>query len=192
MRFATMDKILYGVIFTMILTSSVGAFEQKIVVESKPSLAEIISTQRFSLLGETTFSIFFWDLYKSKLMTTSGQYPINLLHDSLLFHIRYLADISRKDLIKRTVEQWQHLGFEQTDYQHYLADLNRLWPDIKAGDSLALFVRQNHSSFYFNNKFLGDINDPRFGQVFIDIWLSEQTSQPELRRALLGINKHGN
>jgi hypothetical protein len=152
----------------------------------KESLTSIMSSKAFVPTGSTTFSILFWDLYKSTLYSTSGRYPLTSKSESLIFHINYLADISSEDLIIRTIEQWQHLGIGEKRYSHYVTALTNLWPDIKDGDSLALLIKNNQSDFYFNDVYIGTIDEPKFGQLFIDIWLSKNTSQPELRAELLG------
>jgi hypothetical protein len=67
--------------------------------------------------------------------------------------------------------------------------LEKIWPDIKEGDSLSLYVSNNKSTFYFNNDLIGEIEQQEFSQLFLDIWLSKNTSEPKLRLELLGINK---
>jgi hypothetical protein len=152
------------------------------------NLDKVLEQENFTLVGKTTFSILFWDLYQSDLLTTSGNYPIQGNNDKLIFNIHYLTDISSDDLIKRTVEQWQHLGLTPNEYKLYLPILARIWPDINKGDRLSLFINYNQSSFYLNYKFIGKIDSPAFSQIFLDIWLSDNTSQPELRLELLGKN----
>ena len=44
--------------------------------------------------------------------------------------------------------------------------------------------------FYFNKVHIGRIDDHTFGQIFLDIWLAEKTSQPKLRSQLLGQTNH--
>ncbi|PKG81027.1 hypothetical protein CXF85_19895 [Colwellia sp. 75C3] len=145
-----------------------------------------LDTRKFVSIGETTFSFLFWDLYKSQLLTTSGKYPIEIEKDNLLLDINYLADISSDDLIERTIEQWQHLGITPEKYQDYLPELKAIWPNITDGDSLTLLIHQGRSVFYFNQQYVGVINDAKFGQMFLAIWLSENTSEPSLRHELLG------
>lgn len=168
------------------VTKSTVVEELSLTTLKEQSLVNVMASQAFTVMGETTFSILFWDLYKSTLFSTSGRYPLTSKSDALIFQINYLADISREDLIMRTVEQWQHLAMNEKMYQRYLADLETIWPNISKGDSLALLVEDNQSTFYFNGIRIGVIEDPNFGQLFIDIWLSENTSQPSLRAELLG------
>jgi hypothetical protein len=127
----------------------------------------------------------FWDIYTSQLFTTSGEYPLRDNNDHLLFDINYLTGIESEDLIKRTIEQWQHLGILKDKYQVYLPMLKDMWPDIREGDNLSILIEQDRSVFYFNKQYLGVIDDAEFGEMFLAIWLSEKTSQPSLRSELL-------
>jgi hypothetical protein len=51
-------------------------------------------------------------------------------------------------------------------------------------------VNNNKSFFYYNNELIGEIGQQEFSQLFLDIWLSENTSEPDLRRELLGVNNN--
>ncbi|WP_181901732.1 chalcone isomerase family protein [Thalassotalea euphylliae] len=139
--------------------------------------------QPLVLVGKAKFSVLFWDIYDSALFTYDGKYQAD---EAFLFEINYLRDISRDDLIERTVEQWQHLGVDSIKYQPFLADLANIWPNISKGDQLAMWTDGRSTAFYFNQAFRGQIADPAFSQLFASIWLSPQTSQPKLRKKLLG------
>lgn len=156
---------------------------------SEQTLITVIEAEPLKTVGTATFSVLFWDVYKSRLLTTSGIYPTSNNNGKVLFEIHYLKDIARKELIKRTIDQWQHIGLPSSDYQAYISQLQRIWPNIKAGDKLSLLIESSRSRFYFNDRHIGDIQQATFGQVFIDIWLSPKTSQPKLRRQLLGEKK---
>ncbi|PKI14853.1 chalcone isomerase family protein [Colwellia sp. 12G3] len=176
----------------LIFMSMNGAFANKLTdeVTLPSSLKNSLDTATFVSVGETTFSILFWDLYKSELLTTSGKYPIEINKENLLFDINYLADISSEDLIERTIEQWEHLGLTPEEYLPYVPVLKNIWPDTKDGDSLSLLIHEGRSVFYFNEQYIGVINAPEFGPLFLAIWLSENTSQPSLRAELLGSITH--
>ena len=157
---------------------------------SQTTLKSVSKQYSFKIVGETTLSFLFWDLYTSKLLTTSGNYPIDTVTEKLIFEINYLTDITKNDLIKHTVEQWQHLQILEKDYQQFVPQLIKIWPDITKGDTLALLINDQVSVFYFNQNYIGSIESPEFGQIFIDIWLANNTSKPTLRLELLGGNKH--
>jgi hypothetical protein len=191
-----MYNFIFGILFLFLVCSPVsaeGISSRSTSVDlaslnsfEKENLTNILSSKLFIPTGTTTFSILFWDLYKSTLYSTSGKYPLSSKSESLIFHINYLTNISSEDLIVRTIEQWQHLDIEEKRYSHYVTELKKIWPNITDGDSLALLIQNNKSYFYFNDLYIGTIDDPYFGQLFIDIWLSKSTSQPTLRAELLG------
>jgi hypothetical protein len=166
-----------GLLFCLGLTGSAAA-------ATPIPTGSTLNKTSLQLVGKAQFSVLFWDIYASRLYTPSGQY--NGVNPSVLFEITYQTDIDKKDLIRRTVEQWQHLGLNEAEYGQFLPKLNALWPDIVEGDKLALFVGANGSAFYLNDKSIGLIEDHRFAAMFLDIWLSPKTSQPALRLQLLG------
>ncbi|MFD2166871.1 chalcone isomerase family protein [Thalassotalea euphylliae] len=141
--------------------------------------------QALKLVGETRFKVLFWDIYDSQLLTKTGTYDEQ---QSFMFEITYLKNISSEDLIERTVEQWQHIGIDAPLYETYLPKLAQFWPDIKKGDSLTMWVDEHSTAFYFNQELVGTIADSEFGNMFSAIWLSPKTSQPKLRKELLGLN----
>jgi hypothetical protein len=145
-----------------------------------------LDKKNFISIGQTTFTVLFWDIYTSQLLTSSGEYPLIDSKDNLLFDINYLRGIKSEDLIKRTIEQWRHLGIAEDKYQIYIPLLKNMWPDIQKGDNLSILIHQGRSTFYFNKQYLGFIDEVEFGEIFLAIWLSENTSQPSLRNELLG------
>ncbi len=176
-------------------------------VPSRKTLSNALVSSPLTLVGSAKFSVLFWDIYQSSLYTSSGSFfgieylnkgdtanKVNQTQPNdnkteqlpLLFEIEYLRDITQQDLISRTLEQWQHLNIDETDYNRFLPTLKSIWPDIKAGDSLALLVNDDSSHFYFNDDYIGTITQANFGPLFLAIWLSPDTSQPKLRKKLLG------
>ncbi len=176
------------VYFALLLPMVLFASEAPDISEFPKNLTTIVNKNKFQPIGEATFSVLFWDIYKSKLLTTSGKYPINAQKEQLIYEINYFADISRDDLIQRTEEQWQNIGVSIESYQDFLPKLKRIWPDIVKGDTLSLHIHSQSSHFYFNQNYIGSIDSPSFGRIFLDIWLAKNTSQPELRAQLLGEN----
>ena len=141
----------------------------------------------FKQVGESRFEYYFWDVYDAKLATPSGQYQFGQ-HPSKL-SLTYLRDFAAKDIVKATNEQWQHLG--KTDLiGKYDKELLALWPDIKEGETLSFITdEQGDGTFYHNDTKLGAIADSEFADNFLAIWLSPQTSEPTMRKQLIGEQK---
>jgi hypothetical protein len=156
-----------------------------LTMSSHPMMASPI--EDLQMIGSAKLRILFWDVYESYLFSInkkyeSGTYPIAL-------KIRYLRDIDRKELLDRTDKEWENLGLSLEQRKQGLSLVEDIWPDISKGDELMITVNENQeSTFYYNKEYLAHIDDKVFGQQFLDIWLSENCSRPELRKQLLGID----
>ena len=60
-----------------------------------------------------------------------------------------------------------------------------LFPDVKPGDTIVGHYLPEGARFTFNEQPLGSIDDPAFARAFFAIWLDPNTSEPDLRAALL-------
>jgi hypothetical protein len=181
-----------GMVITFLLIFS-NLSSANITTENNRVLEKLpddFSTLALKEVGSAKFSVLFWDIYKSTLYTHSGVYKSNNDQDPLLFQIEYLKAITAKNLIKRTIEQWQHLKKPESRYLKFIPQLNAIWPDIVAGDKLSLFRLNGYSVFYFNNVKIGEIKQPEFSGLFLDIWLSPNTSQKKLRNKLIKGKNH--
>ena len=142
--------------------------------------------QDLQKVGEAKLRVLFWDIYHSELYSASGefvegQYPIAL-------KIEYLRDIKAKDLLERTVDEWEKLGVSETLYSRWVPQIEQIWPDINKGDALTLVVSEDGvSEFYFNEQSIGKLQDTAFGSAFLSIWLDENCSYPKVRNQLLGM-----
>ena len=169
---------------SLLLTNVVYASSNTEQVDWPNDLSDFLKSSPIQQVGEATLSVLVWDIYQSKLATASGQYPDP--NNTVVYQINYLRNIESEDLIDKTIEQWQHIGIEDERYTPYLSKLRNIWPDISEGDQLAFASKGSNSAFYFNEELVGTISNPDFTDLFLAIWFSEKTSQPELRAALLG------
>lgn len=142
------------------------------------------------LVGQGQFSYLFWDLYQAQLYTADGAFSGYQQSTPVVLKLTYQRDISKADFIEATIDQWKHLQGQVLDrHMDWAKQLDTLWTDVKKGDQLSCVLLENGTvQFYFNDKLLGDVADPAFGPEFLDIWLSEKTSAPKLRKKLLKIS----
>lgn len=178
-------RLVFVILLASLMSSLVYAEETKKRL-AKEQLPKELSELAFNKVGSAKFSVLFWDIYDSHLFTKSGRYQEQSDQD-VIFKIEYFRDISADELVKRTVEQWQHLKYKKSDYETFIPNLKRIWPDISAGDSLTLYRNNQSTEFYFNNMNIGVIDNEEFYKLFLAIWLSPDTSEPELRQSLIGI-----
>ena len=143
------------------------------------------SSGDLKLVGEGRLKVLFWSVYDSSLYTADGAY--NSGQHPLRLEIKYLLNIDADDLVARTRQEWQFQNLRHPRQQQWLDRLQALWPDINARDVLSLQIdERHHSSFSLNGEVLGRIEDEDFSRQFLAIWLAQETSQPDLRLALIG------
>ena len=183
-----MCKSFHTLLLSIVISCSAMASTNEHSTKWNDNLQQVESDNLYKEVGRATYSVLLWDVYKSELLTSSGNFALNATGEDLIYKINYFMDISAEELVDLTVEQWEHLELDKSRYTPYLADLARLFPDIKKGDTLALLSNQHGSAFYYNNKLMGSIDNTEFSPLFLSIWLSPNTSEPELRKTLLGEN----
>jgi len=150
-----------------------------------PGQAGGTASSPLALVGEAKLQVLFWSIYRSRLYCPEGVYAPGVR--PLRLEIEYLRDIRSEDLVKRTGKEWEQLGVTDPAREAWLAKLETLWPDVSKNDVLAVELdADSRATFFHNGRRLGSIEDPDFGQRFVDIWLSPETSRPELRLALTG------
>ncbi len=144
------------------------------------------STEEFLKVGEARLKVLLWSVYDSRLYTPTGIY--NDGDRPLRLEIQYLMDIKSEALVERTLTEWDAMGRSHPRRFEWLETLEMLWPDIQETDTLALELdAEGLATFRLNGEFLGRLEDPDFGREFIDIWLSQDCTRPELRSSLLGV-----
>lgn len=149
------------------------------------SLSRAQDMDSLRLVGQGGMTWMFMDIYHASLYSGDGTYQKSVYPQALT--IKYKKNISKSQLIKATKGQWKKLSVDNAVYQTWVKDLDRLWPDIKKGDQLTLFIEQSGNGyFYHNGTPLGSVDSPEFASAFLSIWLSENTSQPALRKKLIG------
>jgi hypothetical protein len=142
-------------------------------------------TQNLDKVGSAKLRVFLWNIYESALYSPSGDFQG--IVPGLALEIEYKRNISKKAFINYTREEWQKQSLYKDESERWLADLRQIFPSVRKGDRLVLKVAGSLSSeFYFNDEFIGEINNASFTNEFLAIWLSKQSSYPELRDQLVG------
>jgi hypothetical protein len=97
--------------------------------------------------------------------------------------------VDRETIAETSVEEiQQQANLELEVLADWQMQLIQIFPDIQKGDWLiGLYAPQMPSQFFLNGVSIGVIDDLNLSRHFFDIWLSEKTSKPQLRRQLLGM-----
>ncbi|NDF12487.1 MAG: hypothetical protein EB060_06730 [Proteobacteria bacterium] len=165
------------------------AFPAFAVVKASPDLDQIIMRKEptFEKVGAGSVKFFGMKIYDSELWAPKGHYGEK---SPTALGINYKWDVNRKDLVRTTREELVRVGnFTDEQLDNWSAQLADIYPDIRNGDTIVAFAYPNKRVvFFYNGKYAGEVADPVFANEYLNIWLSEKTSEPDARKAMLGMN----
>jgi len=132
--------------------------------------------------------IYVWTVFRcywASLYTQSGSFEPGM---PAILDLSYLRTLSREQTVSISIEEMLRLRPEYSSRaQSWRSALTPIIPDVKAGDRLVgYFDMEYGASFYSDQKFLGQIQDPDFSSAFLAIWLDPASRAGALREALLG------
>jgi hypothetical protein len=101
----------------------------------------------------------------------------------------YSRNLSGEELAKRSIaEIKKQTTLSDGTSQQWLSQLRVLMPSVKSGDRLTgVYQPSGNLLFWIGSKKIGEINDPALSEAFMGIWLSTKTSEPTMRKKLLGM-----
>lgn len=136
-------------------------------------------------VGSGRFSFLLSDVYDISLFSRSQAFNPA---DSFALKIDYLMPLKGEAIVERTISLIKRQSFkDEQKLARWEAALREFFPDVDKGVSLTGFKDKNgHTQFYRNEHWIGAVADAEFSQYFFAIWLAEHTTEPKLRRALLG------
>lgn len=130
--------------------------------------------------GEMTW--FGLALYRATLWV-AGESPET---STSALQLDYLRDIPRERLVQTSLDEMRRLGADEAQLKRWESDLRRVFPDVKAGESI---VGVHHpgrgAGFYHQGQATGDVSDAEFARRFFAIWLDPASRSPSLRATLL-------
>jgi hypothetical protein len=171
-----MRKVIFGILAVLLMWP--------VAVTANPLVADRYVPQA-GKVGDGVLTYLFWDVYKATLYAPGSAWRPDA---PFALTLSYMRDLKGRDIAERTITEIRDQGFaDEAKLSDWSARLTALFPDVGDGDSLtAIRDAAGRTLFYGGSKQIGAIDDPAFGRCFFDIWLGEKTSEPKLRRTLLG------
>ncbi len=138
--------------------------------------------------GSGLYTWWGFDVYQASLWVEPGFDAAALPRQRYALELHYRRDFKGRDIAQRSIAEMRRVGsFSEAQAQAWLQAMVAVFPDVSTGDRLTgVNLPGRGAQFYANGKPTGEIADPEFARLFFGIWLSEQTSAPGLRLALLG------
>jgi hypothetical protein len=127
-------------------------------------------------------------IYDARLYRSAGARGDCAPDEAFALQLIYKRRLYGDRIAERSIEEMTKLGYGTKEQRaSWGAQLKRMLPDVSDGDSLTgVNVPLAGVRFYQNGKPLGSIDDREFAHAFFAIWLDPRTSEPALRKRLLG------
>lgn len=136
-------------------------------------------------VGTTRFSVFVWDVYDICLYAPEGRFDPNT---PFALHLEYLRSIRGDVIAEKSVDEMRKQGISEVKLAAWYVQMKRIFPDVDRGTELiGVFNPDGPTEFYNGSQMIGQVVDPDFGPAFAGIWLGEESSRPELRKKLIGM-----
>ena len=137
-------------------------------------------------VGEARMTYLLWDVYDVTLHAPKGQWSAD---KPFALTLHYLRALDGEAIAERSAAEMRKQGFtNEIKLAAWYSQMRDIFPDVKKDTKLVgLYTPNAPTRFYKDGKAIGMIKDPEFGHWFFDFWLSDKTSEPQLRRQLLGL-----
>lgn len=140
------------------------------------------------LSGSGLFRYWGFAIYDARLWI--GRTPpdfADLSRSPLALELTYRRDFSGTDIAQSSLDELESLGHGAlARTRDWLGRMRTLFPDVRENDRLlGVIDSRGHTHLYHNDRPVGSMQDREFSHAFFSIWLSPDSSAPELREALL-------
>jgi hypothetical protein len=145
------------------------------------------------LQGQATLRYFGLRVYNARLWTLPDFRPGQSTEQALVLELEYLRELKGQAIAERSLQEMRRAGpLTEVQAQRWLADMQRIFPDVRAGDRITgLHLPGQGARFWVNGRPAGQVEDAAFARLFFGIWLAPTTSEPDMRLALMGQGDSG-
>jgi hypothetical protein len=170
--------------FAMLVLVAAGQPARANLPEPVHALAREWSGQ-WQPLGQGEMRWLGLSLYRARLWVGGERFVAT---EPFALALTYSRDIGRDRLVETTIAEMRRLGGqEEGRLARWREDLRRLFPEVRAGETLiGVHLPGQGVRFFHGVRPAGEIADADFARAFFAIWLDPRTRAPELRERLLG------
>lgn len=170
------------------LAATVAACLLGVQVHAQPLPAELrVSLPAAGLSGQSRLKFWGVEVYEATLWVAPAFTEAGYERTPFALELTYLRNFKGADIARRSIAEMRRQGTLTSDREAaWESRMRALFPDVGSGDRLTgLHQPGTGAVFWSNGRLLGEVRDPEFSKRFFGIWLSPQTSEPQLRRELL-------
>lgn len=151
-----------------------------------PEIASLLPQGQW--LGAARMRFFGLRIYDARLWAAPGLVGSAYAQSPLALELRYLRDFQGSAIAERSLQEMRRVGpISPGQAAQWLAAMQAAFPNVQEGDRLLGLNQPGEGvRFWHNGTPRGSVADTEFARYFFGIWLSPQTSEPGIRRELLG------
>jgi hypothetical protein len=157
---------------------------------STPGLPPAVAAQmpKVTIRGGGELTFLGLSIYDARLYLDAGARGDCAPDEPFALQLIYKRRLYGERIAARSVEEMSKLGYGTEEQRARWGELlKQILPDVDAGDFLTgVNMPKRGVRFYQNGTPIGTIDDREFAQAFFGIWLDPRTSEPVLRKQLLG------
>lgn len=155
----------------------------------RPAPAEIanaIASPRLQGSGKLRF--FGLLVYEARLWASTQFVPQPFDAHAFGLELHYARKLEGAAIAQRSIVEMRRAGgLDDRQAQSWQAALTSAFPNVVPGDRLTgLHVPGEATRFFHNGRPTATVADPLFARAFFGIWLADTSSEPDLRRQLIG------
>ena len=138
------------------------------------------------MVGQATYKFLLLDIYDAKLISETEQYP----SEKFALILKYNRDFTKKSVIEETVKQLKiQRKYSDNELIKLKELLNKTFRPIKKNDYFIAMKLKDKGIFYFKDEKVLETKDIDFLNLFFNIWLREDSEDPNFTKSLLGKDK---
>ena len=140
------------------------------------------------LQGRGTQRFFGLPVYEARLWVTSDFEPRRYEAHAFALELEYARKLGGAVIAQRSIAEMRRAGgLDDGRAQAWQAAMAHAFPDVVPGDRLTgVRLPGVATRFFHNGRPTSAVEDPAFARLFFGIWLAATTSEPGLRRQLIG------
>lgn len=140
------------------------------------------------LWGRGTLRFFGLLVYEARLWAGADFVPQRYDGHAFALELQYARKLEGAAIAQRSiVEMRRSAMLNDSQAQAWQSAMTSAFPNVVAGDRLTgVHVPGDVTRFFHNGLPTSAVADPMFARAFFGIWLATSTSEPDLRRQLIG------
>ena len=171
---------------------------QRLSAQTKTAEADPVKIKRLqpylqtpTLIGRGKLTYWGFDVYLASLWASEASVNAEQWQmQRIALELNYLRDFKGADIAKSSIDEIHaQSSLPKSKATLWLKTLEDIFPNTNKGQTLVgIYIPNVGAQFLYENALIGEIKDLELAKRFFDIWLSPQTSAPQLRKRLFAGN----